>query len=197
MLEKEREKWLQGRSLQVALESMKWSDEDLNLFLHIPYALKSFAQQQFGPGLEEDFLSSQGSKDRIVYSLIRVRDSSLARELWIRLEEGEMTFAEAASSFSEGPEAARKGVMGPMQIGTLEPPELVNCLRNLLPGQISPPWILGEWNILLRLEQLTPARFDQDMRNSLLHEHLDRFLQERVESLLNGATLNPLHFDVD
>ena len=46
------------------------------------------------------------------------RQLDLARELWIRLEECEITFAEAASTFSEGPEAHRKGVMGPMEIGS-------------------------------------------------------------------------------
>ena len=40
-----------------------------------------------------------------MYSLIHVRDPALAQELWIRIEEGETGFTEAASQFGEGPEA--------------------------------------------------------------------------------------------
>ena len=35
--------------------------------------------------------------------MLRVKDYALARELWIRLEEDETTFAEAARQFGEGP----------------------------------------------------------------------------------------------
>ena len=57
----------------------------------------------------------------MIYSLLRVRDAGLARELWIRLEENETTFAEAAHQFGVGEEAQRKGVIGPMPIGMLQP----------------------------------------------------------------------------
>ena len=54
----------------------------------------------------------------MIYSLLRVKDYGLARELWIRLEEDETTFAEAAREFGEGPEADRQGVVGPIPIGS-------------------------------------------------------------------------------
>ena len=94
------------------LTEKAWTEDDLLLHVLRPEALRRFAAQRFGPGLEDRFLGSKGARDQVIYSLLRVRDSGLARELWIRLEEGEITFAEAASAFSEGPEAHRKGVMG-------------------------------------------------------------------------------------
>jgi hypothetical protein len=53
---------------------------------------------------------------------------------------------------------------------------------------------LAEWQVMLRLEQLTPARFDGTMRERLLQEELDRFLSERVEQVLAGKTPEPLHY---
>jgi parvulin-like peptidyl-prolyl isomerase len=144
--------------------------------------------------LEERFLTGKGERDEIIYSLLRVRDAGLARELWIRIEEQEITFAEAASQFSEGPEAQRKGVLGPMPIGSLQPPQLAQWLRALQPGELRPPSPLAEWQVMLRLEQLTPARFDGAMRERLLQEELDRFLSERVEQVLAGKTPEPLHY---
>ena len=135
----------------------------------------------------------------MIYSLIRVKDAGLARELWIRLEEGEITFAEAASAFSEGPESHRKGVMGPMEIGKLQPQTLQDLLRTLRPGEICSPKIMGEWHVLLRLEQLTPARFDDQLRMRMQDEALDEFLINRVNKILAGeaSQLEPLHFDRD
>ena len=162
-----------------------------------PEALRRFAAQRFGPGLEDRFLGFKGGRDQVIYSLIRVRDAGLARELWIRLEEGEITFAEAASSHSEGPEASRKGVMGPIEIGTLQPQTLQDLLRALRPGEICSPKILGEWHVLLRLEQLTPARFDDQLRLRMQDEALDEFLAKRVTRILagEGSQLEPLYYD--
>lgn len=194
-LAEQRSQILGDLSCDLWLQQRGWTEADLDLHLCRPEALLRFARQRFGPGLEERFLEAQGARDEVIYSLLRVRDSGLARELWIRLEEGEVTFAEAAQQFSEGPEAHRKGVMGPMQIGVLQPPELALWLRSLRPGEISPPRLIGEWQVLVRLEKLTPARFDAAMREQLLQEELDRFLQRRVQQLLAGEPLDTLHYD--
>jgi len=194
-LEQQRESFVSDQDLASVLESRGWTSQDLDLHLARPEALRRYAVQRFGPGLEELFLSAGGGHDQIVYSLLRVRDAALAQELWIRLEEAETTFAEAASAYSEGPEAARKGVIGPMAMGQLQPPQLTELLRSLQPGSLHPPTQLGEWFVLLRLEQLTPARFDEAMREFLLNQELDRFLQERVQKRLAGSALEPLHYD--
>lgn len=181
------------------LSQKGWSESDLLIHVSRPEALRRFAAQRFGPGLEDRFLASKGGLDQVIYSLIRVTDAGLARELWIRLEEGEITFAEAASVFSEGPESHRKGVMGPMEIGKLQPQPLQDLLRTLRPGEICSPKIMGEWHVLLRLEQLTPARFDDQLRIRMQDEALDEFLINRVNKILAGevSQLEPLHYDRD
>lgn len=191
----QRQAFLGERALDEVLSAKGWQDADIDLHVARPEALRRFARQRFGPGLEETFLTSQGAHDQIVYSLLRVRDPALAQELWIRLEEGETTFAEVAAKFSEGPEAARKGVIGPMPMGQLQPAELAHLLRTLRPGQLHPPSRIGEWTVLLRLEQLTPARFDAAMQEFLLNQQLDAFLSERVRQRLAGEEPEPLHYD--
>jgi parvulin-like peptidyl-prolyl isomerase len=196
-LHEQRSQILGEQSLESWLDARGWLESDLDLHLRRPEALQRFAKQRFGPGLEERFLASKGGRDEVIYSLLRVRDSGLARELWIRLEEEETTFAEAARHYSEGPEAQRKGVMGPMPIGVLQPPQLADWLRTLQPGELLPPRSLGEWQVLLRLEQLSPARFDGPMCDKLLEEELDAFLQARVQQRLSGEKPDPLHYDHD
>lgn len=188
---------LAGTPQDQFLQERGWSLEDLRLHVCRPEALRRFADQRFGPGLEEQFLGARGAHDQIIYSLLRCRDAALVRELWIRIEEAETTFAEAAQTFGEGPEAARKGLIGPMAIGQLAPPQLVELLRRLQPGRVSAPVQMGEWTVLLRLEQLTPARFDATMRQALLQESLNAFLEERVKRRLAGQPLDPLTYHDD
>jgi parvulin-like peptidyl-prolyl isomerase len=113
------------------------------------------------------------------------------------LEEAETTFAEAAHQYSEGEEAQRKGVIGPMPIGLLQPAVLQEILRSLRPGEISTPRQLGEWHVLMRLEQLKSARFDEPTRERMLNEALDLFLSKRVELVIAGEenSLEPIHYD--
>lgn len=188
---------LAGQSIEEFCTARAWSPDDLHLHVCRPEALRRFAEQRFGPGLEEQFLAARGAHDQIIYSLLRARDPALVRELWIRIEESETTFAEAAQTYGEGPEAARKGLIGPMPIGQLAPPQLADLLRSLQPGRISAPRQLGEWHVLLRLEQLTPARFDATMRSHLLQVSLDGFLDERVNKRIAGEPLDVLSYHPD
>ena len=179
------------------MQTRGWSESDLDINVGRSEALRRFAKQRFGPGLEDTFLASRGGRDLVIYSLLRVRNAGLARELWIRLEEGETTFAEAAHQHGVGEEAQRKGVIGPMAIGSLQPELLQETLRRLRPGELSAPSQIGEWHVLLRLEQLTPARFDESTREQMQQEALDAFLEERVKRVLAGEaeSLDPIHYD--
>ena len=198
-IDKQRQDFLAGESLTDVLESRGWSSADLDFHICRPEALRRFAKQRFSPGLEDSFLSTRGSRDEVIYSLLRVRDAGLARELWIRLEEGETTFAEAAHQHGVGEEAQRKGVIGPMTIGSLQPEILQDILRSLRPGELSAPRQIGEWFVLMRLEQLKPARFDEVMREQMLQEALSAFIGERVKRLLagQGDSLEPIHYDLE
>lgn len=176
------------------LKQRGWTAEDLQLHLARPEALSRFAEQRFGPGIEETFLRRKNDLDTVVYSLLRVQDRGLAQELWIQLSEGEISFPEAASRHSDGPEANTKGVIGPVALGQLQP-ELADRLRSLQQGELREPLAAMPWWVLIRLEQLTPARLDKPMRESLLQEQLSALLEERCDAVLRGESPDPLHYD--
>jgi len=64
----------------------------------------------------------------------------------------------------------------------------------LRPGQIHQPTQIGGWWVLLRLEHLSPARFDTDMHKFLLQKQMDEFLNERVQNRLKGEDPGPLSY---
>ena len=176
------------------LDQRGWSHGDLQLHLARPEALQRFARHRFGPGLEEVFLQRKNGLDSAIYSLLRVRSAGLARELWIQLSEGEISFPEAAARHSDGPEASTKGIIGPVNLSQLQP-ELAERLRSLQVGELRAPEPLGEWHVLLRLEQLTPARLDDAMRQRLLDDQLNEWINQRCERILAGEEPEPLDYD--
>lgn len=183
-------------ALDVWRQQRGWDHRDLCLHLLRPMALQRFKEQRYGPGVEELFLAKKNELDSVIYSLLRVRDAGLARELWISLSEGEVAFAELASRYSDGPESQTKGVIGPLPLGSIEP-VVAERLRSLRVGQLRPPEALGGWHVLLRLESLTPARLDQPIRQKLLNEQFETWISQRVDAILAGETPDPLHFDPD
>ena len=187
--------FLQSETLELALSRLYFTEDQLDLHLWREKALRIFAQQLFAPLLEEVFLASHGAYDQLIYSLIRVRDPGLARELWIRLEEGEASFAQLAADFGEGPESGRLGIFGPLLFSSITPPQLATMLKTLKPGEIHKPTQLGDWYILLRLERFIPAQFDDSMISMLLDQKLNEYINHRVKLSLTGAQLPPIDFN--
>ena len=92
-------------ALESFLSKRCWSIRDLKLEACRGEALHRFANDRFGSGIEDIFLSRKSDLDKITYSIIRVRDLGLARELSIQINEGEISFSKAAREFGVGPES--------------------------------------------------------------------------------------------
>ena len=179
-------------SLQEYLDSHDLTYDDFRLRIIIPEALRVFSERCFDDGLEDEFLSSQGQHDQITYSLLRHTDASLVQELWIRIEEGEASFADLAFQYGQVPESRSRGIIGPIAVGAISPPHFASLLRSLRPGEVHPPMKVGQWSVLLRLEELRPARLDDDMRSFLLKRQLDLLLDNRVSQILRGESPDPI-----
>ena len=194
VLEDRRNSFLGNTPYDEFLSQRNWLDSDFIHFISRDEALRVFAESRFGPGLEEYFLSSGGSLDQVIYSVLRNRDFGVVQEMWIRLEEESVSFAELACEYGQGPESVRKGLIGPQNMGDVAPVELATILRGLQVGQVSNPITIGEWHLLLRLEQLQPACFDEKMKSTLLRAQLDNFLEEQVQHMLQGNPLSEFDF---
>lgn len=86
-----------------------------------------------------------------------------------------------AQTYSQGTEAQTGGLVDPIELSTLHP-VLVQKLITSQPGQLLPPGKLGDWVIILRPEKLIPARLDELMRQRLLNELFEQWLQEQIKT---------------
>lgn len=118
----------------------------------------------------------------MIYSLIKTQDRGLANELYFRIQEKEQTFAELAYTYSQGAEAQTGGLLGPVEFGNL-PFDLANLLFTSRVGEVQPPVPVGEWEVIVRVEQVIPAQLDDSMRQRLLNECFEAWLQEQLHAL--------------
>jgi parvulin-like peptidyl-prolyl isomerase len=148
-----------------------------------PLRLLRHGQRHFRPKAEARFLERKTELDRVVYSLLRLKDQGLARELFLRIDEDDASFADLAAAYAEGPEQSTRGIVGPVAL-TQAHPALADRLRTASPGQLLEPFRIEGWWVVVRLEQLTPAVFDQATASQMTQELLDQWINEEVERRL-------------
>lgn len=188
--------WLQKQGIQsqdqlqshLALHGM--AEEDALWQAVLPLRIHHHCHDQFLHRAEQRFLSRKQQLDTVIYSLLRVSSEALANELYLRIAEGEADFAELAASYAEGMEQATRGVVGPVPL-TQAHPILANVLRTSQPGELRPPLQIEHWWLVVRLESLKPASFDEAMQSRMTHELFEEWVQEEVKQQITGASGGP------
>ncbi|MBW4671648.1 MAG: peptidylprolyl isomerase [Cyanomargarita calcarea GSE-NOS-MK-12-04C] len=164
---------------QLAQQYAGMSSEQLEVGATRQLKLEKFKQATWGGDLESYFSQRKAQLDRVVYSLITVKDIAIAQELYFRIQEGEQSFAKLAWEHSQGPEAETDGLIGPVELQTIHP-ALARILSAIQPNQLLPPTQVGEWFVIVRLQKMLPAKFDRSIRQRLLNERFNNWLQGEV-----------------
>jgi parvulin-like peptidyl-prolyl isomerase len=142
--------------------------------------LEKFKEATWGQDLDSYFYQRKPQLDRVIYSLITISDIGIAQEIYFRIQEGEQSFAELAREYAQGPEAQTDGLVGPVELQSLHP-MLARVLSISQPQQLSPPTQIGEWIVIVRLEKLLPAQMDRQMRQRLVNERFQSWLQNQIQ----------------
>lgn len=170
--------------LQVWLQRHSMTITQLELAVIRPLKIQKFKQQTWGNQLESYFWQRKSDLDLVVYSTIKVMDQDLAQELFFRLSEGEQTFTEAARQYSQGIEAYTGGMMSPTSIGRL-PKSLSHVLRFLNPGELYRPIAFNNCFMIIRLEQIIPAKLNSLTAQSLLDEMFEFWVQKQLKAVVS------------
>ena len=153
------------------------SENDLNLMASRSWQWVMWCQEQWGDDLQTIFLQRKAEFDQVTYSFLRLLDGELAQELYLKIKEGEASFADMASQFSGGPEKRTGGCLGPVPLSKPHP-ALARLLRVSKPGRLWPPKQLDGWWILVRLEKLQPATLTPALKERLLLDEGEKFLRQ-------------------
>lgn len=170
---------LQPEAQDLWLQQQGISSEQLQEKISRDLKIHAFKKQTWGNQLQSYFLKRKSQLDRVVYSLIRIQDTGLAQELYFRIQAGEATFAEVAREYSQGPEAQTGGMVGPVELVNLAA-DIAELLDKSQIQQLWPPFQLGSWLIILRLEQKLPAQLNELTQQRLLDELFNHWLQQEI-----------------
>ncbi len=143
------------------------------------FKIERFKQQTWTNRVASYFLKRKGQLDRVIYSLIRTKELGIAQEVYFRLIDGEQTFAQIASQYSQGTESQTGGTIGPVEIGVPHP-AIAHLLATQPIGKICPPIQIEEWYAIVRPEKIIPAQLDEPMRQRLIDELFETWLQAQI-----------------
>jgi len=166
----EKELWLKKRNL---------IEEDLEFISQLNFKWRIFCKNKFQNNLKSLFLKRKDEFDTVTYSLLRVNNQNLIRELYQQIYEREFTFLEIASQYSDGPEKRTGGLIGPVPMNNPHP-FLAELLRVSSPGQLSPPIKFDKWWILIRLESVQSAKFDESIKEKLALIEGEKLLRKNL-----------------
>jgi len=172
------------KDLDTWLQQQQLGRDDLKELINRELQLRKFKTSKWFTQVESHFCQRKSQIDRVVFSMIRVKEIDVAEEIYFRLVSEEASFVELAPLYSEGIEAKTKGISGPVELGKLDP-ILANALITLQPSEVLPPLLIGEWWVVLQLETIIPAQLDEEMRQYLTEELFNQWIYEEVQKLLS------------
>ncbi len=158
-------------------------DKRLSLLIYDNLKLEMFKDEKFNNLVESEFLNKKNSLDKVMYSIIRVKSKLEAEEIYLKLEEQEESFSDLAAKYSEGIEKNFNGIIGPLEIGVINP-ELSERLKISKKGQLWPPFNSQNWWVIMRLERFLPAKLDDNMRFKLKENLYENWIQQKIVKVL-------------
>jgi len=166
------------------LEELGSSEDDVLERLRDAVRRRVFMRGRCAPRAEARFLERKNELDQVVYSLLRLADNFLARELYLQIESGESNFADLAKRYAEGPERNTNGIVGPVSL-TQAHPVLVEKLRVAQPGVLLEPFRISDWWLVVRLERYSPATFTPEVSDRMCREMFDAWIEEQTATTLS------------
>ena len=166
------------------LDELELSEKQVLERLRDGLRRRSLMREHFAPKAEARFLERKNELDQVVYSLLRLENSFLARELYLQIESGESNFADLAKRYAEGPESNTNGIVGPVSLMQAHP-TLVEKLRVAQPGVLLEPFRISDWWLVVRLERYSPATFTDEVSDQMCQEMFDLWVEEETAAILS------------
>ena len=162
------------------LEKQGMTREQLQNLITKRLRLERYKQNNWDDQVDAHFIKRKSQLDRVVYSLIRIEKPEVAQELYFRIKDDQNTFSTLAMEYSQGTEAQTGGLIGPVEINAPHP-KIAQVLKTCQPGQLIPPTRVGEWIVIVRLENYLSAKLDPPMRQRMLDELFNQWLNEAIK----------------
>ena len=170
------------------LKGMDMEDHKRNL--ENSEKIKFIALKEFSKNAETEFINSKNILDQYTYSLITVKDSDLAYELYLQIESEEAEFTKLAREYSSEGNTNKMGIIGPQSIGNVHP-ALKEKLLTAKKGELLNPFQVDKWWVVLRLEDKMEAKLDDFVRTKISLSLFDKWVNiltiNSLKNLINNT----------
>ena len=137
--------------------------------------IKIIASQEFSKNAETEFINSKTLLDQYTYSLITVKESDLAHELYLQLDSEEAEFSSLAKKYSMEGSTNKMGVIGPQSLASAHP-ILKEKLLTAKKGELLNPFRVDSWWAIVRLEEKIEAKLDNFTRQKITLSLFDKWV---------------------
>ncbi len=137
--------------------------------------IKIIASQEFSKNAETEFINSKTLLDQYTYSLITVKESDLAHELYLQLDSEEAEFSSLARKYSMEGSNNKMGVIGPQSLASAHP-ILKEKLLTAKNGELLNPFRVDSWWAIVRLEEKIEAKLDDFTRQKITLSLFDKWV---------------------
>ena len=144
--------------------------------------LNTYSLKEFSNKIDSYFLERKQFLDVVIYSLIRVSDLFMAKEIYQRIIEEEDDFGDLAIKYSEGIEKKTRGIIGPIPL-IQGHPQLVEQLPKFKPGDVQAPMFLDQSYLIIRVESFEPVKLDNFMREKMAQEIFNNFIDKQADTI--------------
>ncbi len=157
----------------LSLKGMTFEDHKKNL--ENSEKIKCIALQEFSKNAETEFINSKTFLDQYTYSLITVKESDLAYELYLQIDSEEAEFSALAKQYSSEGNTNKMGVIGPQGLGKVHP-VLKEKLLIAKKGELLNPFKIDSWWVIVRLEEKVEAKLDDFVRQRITLSLFDKWV---------------------
>ena len=137
--------------------------------------IKYIAMQEFSKNAETEFINSKTLLDQYTYSLITVKESDLAHELYLQLDSEEAEFSSLAKKYSLDGSTNKMGIIGPQSLASAHP-VLKEKLLTAKIGELLNPFRVDSWWVIARLEEKIEAKLDDLTRQKITLSLFDKWV---------------------
>ena len=137
--------------------------------------IKYIALHEFSKNAETEFINSKTLLDQYTYSLITVKESDLAHELYLQLDSEEAEFSSLAKKYSLEGNTNKMGIIGPQSLASTHP-VLKEKLLTAKNGELLNPFRVDSWWVIVRLEEKIEAKLDDFTRQKITLSLFDKWV---------------------
>ena len=145
--------------------------------------IDKFLRENFKSKAKDLFLKNKNIFDKVTYSIIRLTNFQLAKELYLQIEGGEKNINDLAAIYSQGLEKNSKGIIGPVSINQGHPllkEKILSCVE----GDLTEPFKIDRFWVILKLENLKKVEYNSDLETKICIDFFEKFISENSNIII-------------